>query len=206
MELDARVVGRLLKAGLATAGQVIERLIAEGDEGLLCLGGIGPKTLEQVKTSITESGLLEDETAPAEAEAVEEGVVEEPAEAAEVAQTTLAIEEEVVAAVVAQEAPEAEGAEVQAVDEVVDKAKLLELAMQGPPAEAELAPADEELEPEVPELFFEDGEPIDREEKLRRERGRRVQLVFDEDTGELIPRRRRKREPGTEEWGEFAEF
>jgi len=210
MELDARVVSRLLNAGLTTAGQVIERLIAEGDEGLLSLGGIGPKTLEEVKTSITESGLLEEEPAPAEAEAAEAELVE-PAEAAEVAQPALAVEEEAEAAIVEEEAPEAEGAEAPAVDEAVDKAKLLELAMQAPPAEAEevepeLPVADEELEAEEPELFFEDGEPIDREEKLRRERVRRVQLVFDEETGELIPRRRRKREPGSEDWSEFADF
>ena len=211
MDLDARVVGRLLDAGLTTAGQVIERLIAEGDEGLLSLGGIGPKTLEKVKTSITEMGLLEDEPAPAEAETAEAEVVESP-EAAEVAQPTLAVEQqEVEAAIVEEEAPQAEGAEAPAVDEVVDKAKLLELAMQAPPAEAEeeepeLAPADKEIEAEEPELFFEDGEPIDREEKLRRERGRRVQLVFDEETGELVPRRRRKREPGSEDWGGLADF
>jgi N utilization substance protein A len=210
MGLDARVVGRLLNAGLTTAGQLIERLIAEGDEGLLSLSGIGPKTLELVKNGITESGLLEDEPAPSEAEAAEEEAVVEPAEA-EVAEPTLAVEEEVEGAVVEEEALEVEGAEALTADEVVDKAKLLELAMQAPPAEAEegepeLALGDEELESAEPALFFEDGEPIDREEKLRRERGRRVQLVFDEETGELVPRRRRKREPGSEEWGEFTDF
>ncbi|MGD2145123.1 MAG: transcription termination factor NusA [Anaerolineae bacterium] len=210
MGLDARVVGRLLNAGLTTAGQLIERLIAEGDEGLLSLSGIGPKTLELVKNGITESGLLEDEPAPSEAEAAEEEAVVEPAEA-EVAEPTLAVEEEVEGAVVEEEALGVEGAEALTADEVVDKAKLLELAMQAPPAEAEegepeLALGDEELESAEPALFFEDGEPIDREEKLRRERGRRVQLVFDEETGELVPRRRRKREPGSEEWGEFTDF
>jgi hypothetical protein len=74
-------------------------------------------------------------------------------------------------------------------------------------AEEGIEGEEEELKAEEePEYFFEDEEPIDREEKLKRERGRRVQLVFDEETGELIPRRRRKREEGPEDWSEYLDF
>jgi len=54
--------------------------------------------------------------------------------------------------------------------------------------------------------LFEDGEPVDREEKLKRERRRRVQLVYDDETGELVPRRRRKRDEEAEDWSEYIEF
>jgi N utilization substance protein A len=217
MGLGTRVVNRLEDVGLATAGQVIERLIAEGDEGLLELDGVGPKTLEQVKDSITELGLLEEEPV-----AVEE---EEPAEEQEPVAEAVAAEEEAVAepapeVVVEAEAPVAEEAvspaeeeEAPAVEEVADRAKMLERAMQAPAVEVEEEEESEEVALEAEEIeadelgyFFEDGEPIDREERLKRERGRRVQLIFDEETGELIPRRRRKRGEEAGDWSDYADY
>ncbi len=194
MEVGARTVGRLEGVGLATAGQVMERLIAEGDEGLLALDGIGPKTVEQVKEGISEMGLLEAEPVPAEEE--EEAEVEAEAETEPAPE---AVEEGEVP--VAEEA----AAEVEEA-EALDKAAMLEKAMQGAGAEAEEDVEEIEVEEEEPEFFFDEDEPIDREEKLKRERGRRVQLVFDEETGELIPRRRRKREEGPEDWKEYVDF
>jgi len=196
MEVGTRVVGRLEEAGLATAGAVMERLIAEGDEGLLEFDGIGPKTVEHVKEGISELGLLEGEPVPAEEEAVEEPATEPAPEAA--------VEDEaVVAEAAAEEAEEAE-----------DKAAILEKAMRSRGADADEIEGEaideeaiEEGEPgEEPDFFFDEEEPIDREEKLKRERGRRVQLVFDEETGELIPRRRRKREEGPEDWQEYIDY
>ena len=49
--LSARVLGHLEQADLATVGDVVERL-AEGDEGLLKLDGIGPKSLAEIKQCI----------------------------------------------------------------------------------------------------------------------------------------------------------
>jgi N utilization substance protein A len=211
MELGARTLSRLEDAGLGTAGEVMERLIAEGDEGLLELDGIGPKTVEHVKEGISELGLLEAEPAPAEEEVVAE---EEQAEEVAVEPTPEAEEE--------REAPVAEEAVVEVVEEeapgeekAVDKAAMLERAMRSRGVEREEEEVEVEEEgPEVeeeefeeePEYFFDEEEPIDREEKLKRERGRRVQLVFDEETGELIPRRRRKREEGPEDWEEYLDY
>jgi N utilization substance protein A len=200
MDLGTRAVGFLEDAGLVTAGEVMERLITDGDEGLLELEGIGPKTVEQVKEGISELGLLEGEPLAAEEEATVEG--------------------EAVEEIVAEAAPETESedgvpiAEESAVDvgeeEVEDKAAMLERAMRSQGAEdeeeqVEVEEEDVEAEEER-EYFFDEEEPIDREEKLKRERGRRVQLIFDEETGELIPRRRRKREEGPEDWSEYLDF
>jgi N utilization substance protein A len=215
MELGTRVVNRLEDVGLATAGQVIERLIAEGDEGLLELDGVGPKTLEQVKERITELGLLEEEPVPPEEEVVSEEVVVEAAQAEEapVVEPALEVAGELEAPVAEEAAPEAELEEGAPEEQVLDRAKLLERAMQARGTEAEeeeateeIALEEEEIEAEQLEYFFEDGEPIDREEKLKRERGRRVQLVYDEETGELVPRRRRKRETDAAEWGEYVDY
>ncbi|MGD2177424.1 MAG: transcription termination factor NusA [Anaerolineae bacterium] len=208
MELGTRVVGRLEDVGLTTGGQVIERLIAEGDEGLLALDGVGPKTLEKVKERVTELGLLEEEPVSAAEEVVaeEEAAVAEALvaeEEAAVAEPTLEVAEEAEAPVTEEAAPEAEAEEAAPGEEVVDQARLLERAMKARSAEAE---EEEEIEAEELEHFFEEGEPIDREEKLKRERGRRVQLVFDEETGELIPRRQRKRETDAGDWSEFSDY
>jgi hypothetical protein len=199
MDLGTRAVGLLEDAGLVTAGEVMERLIADGDEGLLELEGIGPKTVEHVKASISELGLLEGEPVSVEEEAtVEEEDVEEIAgEAAPEA------EEEGGALVAEEVAVEVEEEEARGEKEVEDKAAMLERAMRSHGAEGE---AEEVSGEEEPEYFFEEEEPIDREEKLKRERVRRVQLIFDEETGELIPRRRRKREEGPEDWSEYLDF
>jgi N utilization substance protein A len=192
MDLGTRAVGRLEDAGLATAGEVMERLIADGDEGLLELEGIGPKIVEHVKASISELGLLEGE----------------PVSAAE---EEAAAEEEEVEEIAAEAAPEAVGVEegkAPGEEEPEDKATVLERAMRSRGAEGEEEEVTEgEIEAEEePEYFFDEEEPIDREEKLKRERGRRVQLIFDEETGELIPRHRRKRGEGPEDWSEYVDF
>ena len=214
IDLGARVVGHLKDADLVTAGQVMELLIVDGDDGLLSLDGIGPKTLEQVKARITELVLLEEEPTSVEEEvtSVEEDVGEEaeertePTPDAEVEAKVEAAEkveetEEVVAEVEEEETAETAGE---------DRAKMLERAMQG----RGLGRADEGPLPDLegadeadePDDWFEDGEPIDHDEKLKRERRRRVQLVYDEETGELIPRRRRKRNEEAQDWSELVDF
>jgi len=233
MELGTRVVGRLEGVGLVTAGQVMERLIAEGDEGLLSLDGVGPKTLDQVKESITELALLEEEPVPAEEEAPGEEMVtaeeaiemetgEEPKGEA-VPERVEEAEAPAVEEVAEEEAIEAEAedkveeeAPPEPEDEAESRAKMLERAMKGrglgvkeeapEPDMEEISVKEEDLEEGEPDYFFEEGEPIDREERLKRERRRRVQLVYDEETGELIPRRRRKRDEDAEDWSEYVDF
>ncbi len=210
MTLDARTVGRLEGAGLANAGQMMERLIAEGDEGLLNLDGIGPKTLDEVKESITELALLEEEPAATEEPTVVEEEEEPVPEHVEELPTGIA-----------EEAAEAKPAEEEVEEEVApeeeSRAEMLARAMKERRLGAEEAAEDEEVsledeeleeagEDEGPEYFFDEEEPIDREEKLKRERRRRVQLVYDEETGELIPRRRRKREEDAEDWKQYVDF
>jgi len=180
MALGTHVSGRLEEVGVETAGEVMERLLAEGDEGLLTVDGIGPKTLEKIKESITELALLEEEPEPTREQV-----------AAEEAATT---EEDTEA----EKKPET-------------RAEMLQRAMQERRGAAGEFPGRGMEEPEEadegePEYFFEDEEPLDRDEKLKRERRRRVQLVFDEETGELIPRRRRKREEDAEDWTKYVDF
>jgi len=183
MGLSARVLGHLERAELATVGEVMERL-AEGDEGLLRLEGVGPKSLTEVKRCIEALALSEVEEAAPTAEAAPEApkaAVEAPAE-------------EVAAAEEAPVAAAEEAEEVVAAPEVAP-----EIVAEAPTEEVAAAV-------EVPELLLEEGEE-DTEAKLaedrKRERRLRRQLVYDEELDVLVAHRRRKREDDVDEWQEY---
>jgi N utilization substance protein A len=178
MGLSARVLGHLERAELATVGEVMERL-AEGDEGLLRLEGVGPKSLTEVKQCIEALALSEvEETAP-----TAEAAPEAPAEGV----------------VAAEEAPVAPVEEVVAPPEVAAEI-VAEAPTEGMVAEEVPAAVD------VTELLLEEGEE-DTEAKLaedrKRERRLRRQLVYDEELDVLVAHRRRKREDDVDEWQEF---
>jgi len=200
--LSARVLGHLERARLATVWDVMERL-AEGDEGLLRLDGIGPKSLAEVKRCIEALTLPE----------VEEGV---PAEEAAV---EAEVEPEAEAALPAEPAPEAPVAVVEVVaaeeeampPEVALEAKVAEEAIEEAPAEEPaVEPVVEEIlaEVRVSELAFEEEEVEDEtrlEEERKRDRRRRRELVYDEEAGIVVARRRRKRDDDLGKWNDILE-
>jgi N utilization substance protein A len=183
--ISTRVLGHLQKAELENIGQVMERL-AEGDEGLLRVEGVGPKSLGEVKEAIDGLELPE---------------VEGPAPEGEVAEAEAAEPAEEVAA---EEAPEAVvEAEVSAEPvEGIAATPEPELA----PEELVAAPAELAEMPELEEedVELEDGLEPDLDEKRKRDRSKRRELVFDEDLGIVVSRRRRKRGSGEGEWEDFA--
>jgi N utilization substance protein A len=186
--LSARVLGHLERAGLATVGDVMERL-AEGDEGLLKLEGIGPKSLAEVKGCIEALSLPEvEEAAPAEEEVAAEAEVE-----AEIAPPVeiVAIAEDVVVA--AEEEKEAE----PALGVTAEEAPPEEAVVEEVPAVAE---ASEAL---FVEEFEEEMDEAELAEERKRERRRRRELVYDEELGEVVAVRRRKRGDDLEEWEEI---
>ena len=179
--LSTRVLGHLERAELATVGAVME-LLAEGDEGLLKLDGIGPKSMAEIKQCIEDLALPEvEEIAPVEEEAVQP--VEPAPEAVE------AIEQVPAEEIAAVEAPIEE-------DVVVEEAPIVEVVTEEMPVALP-----------VPEPLFDEEEEEEEdweaklEEERKRERRLRLQLVFDEETGELVAHRRRKREEG--DWEDY---
>jgi N utilization substance protein A len=196
MGLSVRVLGHLERAELATVGEVMERL-AEGDEGLLMLDGVGPKSLSEVKQRIEALALSEvEEIAPAAEEAAPEApeaVVEAPAE-------------EVIAAEEGPVAPAEEAvAPPEVAPEVVAEAPTEELVAEEAPSEevvAEEAPAAVDLGELLVEEEEEDTE-AKLEEDRRRERRLRRQLVYDEELDMVVAHRRRKREDDADEWQEY---
>lgn len=130
--LSEKVLGHLQRNGVTSAGEVMER-IAQGDEALLVLTGIGAKALGEIKAAVEASDLrFVGETAPEAVEvempelAASEAVVEAVAEEAALEVSAVAEESGVTPLVEAESAalPEAEVAASTAMEAVAAEAAL----------------------------------------------------------------------------------
>ncbi|MBN1811067.1 MAG: transcription termination/antitermination protein NusA [Anaerolineae bacterium] len=177
--LSTRVLGHLQNADLGTVWDVLERS-AEGDEGLLRLEGIGPKSLAEIKQCVDALELPETEAPP---------------------------EEEVITEVAA---PEVELAAV-AVETVEEAEVEPELVVEAPKAVEEVLVEEPVAEPVavegIPEIVF-DEEEIDilAGEKPQKKGRRKRELVYDEELGEVVVVRRRKRGEDAGELGDWEEI
>ena len=178
VDLSTRVLNLLIEAGFKSAGQVLEKLGMDED-AILGLQGIGPKAMVEIAETLNAYSypepVVEIEEATEEEVATEEGE-EEP-------EPVLEAEEAVEAEVTTDdEAPEVEeGAEADA-DEVLTE-KLGESIKT----------------PEFTEEEFKDDPAIS---KQRRKEQSRV-MEFDPDLGELVVRRRRKRDDDAWDKGDY---
>lgn len=217
--LTGRVLGHLERSGLASVGQLLENL-AEGDEGLLRLNGVGPKALAEVREALDRISLPPVEPAGVEeiapevvaAEMVEmarEPVPAEPVllegmapEAAAVVEVPPAEE----ALAVAQAEPQAEVTAVGpglAPEEA--EAALPAISVPTPAAEALTEEAEGEVAAEWEEEEVEEEEEEGEVTLARRRHKRRKKpvraLVYDERSGKTIAIRRHRRGEG--EWEEY---
>ena len=178
VDLSTRVLNLLIEAGFKSAGQVLEKLGMDED-AILGLQGIGPKAMVEIAETLNAYSypepVVEIEEATEEEVATEEGE-EEP-------EPVLEAEEAVEAEVTTDdEAPEVEeGAEADA-DEVLTE-KLGESIKT----------------PEFTEEEFKDDPAIS---KQRRKEQSRV-MEFDPDLGEIVVRRRRKRDDDAWDKGDY---
>ena len=211
MDLPGRIHNLLLDNNIETVGDVLFTLDL-GDEILLEFRGFGDKMLETLKEYVAVYQLPEEEIPEEElVEAVDGEILDEAAEeAAEgvVAEETAAEE---VAAEVEEDLVEAEAIEEEQIVEVIEEK------------------VEEEAEPDVPDiddlsksLFERKPEPVKKkkkpavvvvsptdrpddelggDEKADSRRGR--SLVFDEESGEVVVKRKRKRGSGRPEWEDF---
>ncbi len=204
--LSKRVYNCLVKAGITDLRQLLEKL-NQGEEEILALPGIGPKSLAEVKEKVRAAALalteIEEEAEPTEL-AEELLGEEEPAVEAEEAAPVLAEE-------VAEEKVEVEVAEPEAVaeetvglpsEEPVETMEAEVTPSEEEPAEAieaEVTPYEEEEE--VVEFIEEEEEEelIGKPKKKKKDRRKRT-LIYDEEMGEVIIKRRRKPSRRTEDW------
>ena len=227
MGLSSRVLGHLERSELENVGDVMEHL-AEGDEGLLKLDGIGPKSLSEIKECLENLDLPKaDEIEAVEIEADETEAVEietvemEAVETADVEEPSTVAEEavesapEIEAETIVEMAAEAEvPPEIETVETSAEEALTVPEEEEKETKEAEDLPEEKEEEEEkekgrkkakfVEDELFETLED-EHEEDRDRERRLRRQLVRDEETGMLIPKRRRKGSRQAEEWEKYLD-
>lgn len=225
LDLPGRIHNLLLDNEIETVGHVLHQLEL-GDEVLLGYRGFGDKALETLKEVVNAFELPEPEPEP-EAEAVTEevegeGMVElvEEAVAEAVAETDA----------VAEEAEPETGAEavlaepeVDAVTEAAEMAEVVEAAeaIEEPVEEVEAEPAIPELDDlSRPLVQVVKEEPVkevkpkpavviarpgreEREPAEKRRAPKGKQLVFDENMGEVVVKRKRKGSRNRPDWEEF---
>jgi len=168
--LSSRVFAHLEKAGLVTVGQILQRL-AEGDEAMLSLEGIGPKGLAEVKAQIEAKGVgFAPEVKPEAPAPVEAVPIVEVAPVTEVAAVPVAE----VAVPVAEAAVTPVGEVTSPVAQPITP--VVEPIVVPLPIEALI---EEEIEEEGGKLG-----------KKGKEKAR--QLVFDERLGTVVAKKQRK--------------
>jgi N utilization substance protein A len=207
LDLSKRVYNCLTEAGITDLKRLLEKL-NQGDEEMLALPGIGPKSLAELKEKLQAAGLASAQT---EEEEKPEPVEEVSLPVEELAEQVL-VEEMIVA-----EAEEAEPAPMLA-EEVTEEEAEVEVVEPEAVAEEEVSVLPEELpetvgaealthlDEEVVEFIEEEGEGegeeeefTDKPKKKKKDRRKRA-LVYDEKTGEVVAKLRRKPSRRVEDW------
>ncbi len=188
--LSTRVMNLLTEAGFETAGAVLEQLGMDED-AILGLQGVGPKAVIEIREVLMNYDYPEVEIEPGvEEEVALEG--EKPLDAEE--DTELAAEVELKEGVEVDEAVADDAVEEVApvVEEEVQEPEAIEESFEKMVEEFDSTFTPEDLgEGEVDEAEIEELK------KRQKEKSRVVE--FDPDLGEMIVKRRRKREDG-DEW------
>ncbi|MDX9954900.1 MAG: hypothetical protein RBT75_12425, partial [Anaerolineae bacterium] len=224
--LSEKVSGHLQRNGVTSAGEVMER-IAQGDEALLVLTGIGAKALGEIKAAVEASELhfvgpdVEPEVAvtetpePAAPEAVVEAAAEEVASAELEASAEPGAELPVEAAAVPLPAEDAAVAVAEsatgAVAEVVTEEAVA--VAEGVAPEAEAGEVEETSATSIQDLFAvpfvvpdEEDEEDEESSSRRSKKGKRKQrtIFYDDEKGETFVVRKRRRST-TNPWDDYAD-
>lgn len=224
--LSEKVLGHLQRNGVTSAGEVMER-IAQGDEALLVLTGIGAKALGEIKAAVEASELhfvgadVEPEVAvtetpePAAPEAVVEAAAEEVAPAELEAAVEPGAELPAEAAAVPLPAGDAAVAVAEsatgAVAEVVAEEAVA--VAEGVAPEVEAGEVEETSATSIQDLFAvpfvvpdEEDEEDEESSSRRQKKGKRKQrtIFYDDEKGETFVVRKRRR--GTSNpWDDYAD-
>jgi N utilization substance protein A len=185
VELSTRVQNLLVEAGYKTAGQVLQKLGMDAD-AILALPGIGPKAMIEIAETLN-SYEYPEPVVEIEEVAEEEVITEEvEGEPAAVLETEEAVEVEIATET---EAPVVEGEVEAEVEEIVADA-VEELAEK----------LGESIQ--APEVSEDEFAPDSAEQKQRRKEQSRI-MEFDPELGEVVVRRRRKRDEDAWDKGDY---
>ncbi len=200
LDLPGRIHNLLLDNRVETVGAVL-MVLNMGDDVFLGFKGLGEKALETVKEAVANLEILHEETA-VEAEETGEELAEEAVE--ELVEAKMEAEEPKAEAVAVEETAEVEAVEVEieaeAAAEEVEPVDIIDdlskpLVSKKPEKETKKKKA------KVVVVEEPAPEPVAPETPKRKHKGR--QLVFDEDAGEVVVKRKRKGSRSRSDWEEF---
>jgi N utilization substance protein A len=218
LDLPGRIHNLLLDNEIETVGHVLHQLEL-GDEILLNYRGFGDKALETLKEYVAsfelpepvDEALSEEEVVETAAELVEQTTIEVAEETiAEVAEETLQIGDEPLAVdeTGLETSVEPELAAAEEVADVVEEAEaepvVPELDDLSKPL-VQVAPAEpaKEKKPKPTVVIARPAREEQREPVEKRRVPKGKQLVFDEDMGEVVVKRKRKGSRRRPDWEEF---
>jgi N utilization substance protein A len=216
LDLPGRIHNLLLDNEIDTVGAVLQHLML-GDEVFLNFRGFGEGSLETLKKMTADylaAHPLEEEAEEETAEPVEEAVeaVEAIAEEAEPVEAVEEEEEPVVEETAVSEPVEEPEEAGELVAETVDEAEPeedlgldledLSKSLVDVAKPVKKQPKKKKKQPKIVVVSQEDEEEEELESKGRRPRKGR-QLIYDEDAGEVVVRRKRKGSRKRPDWEEF---
>jgi N utilization substance protein A len=201
LELSTRVRGILVASSLTTYGDLLMKL-ESGDEALLEISGFGQKALDEVKAAVDGYTLVvaEVEEEVDESEEIEEiDSVEEPEEV-----TEAEIEEET--AEVEEELPAAEK-EIDEIEDVVEELDEELIAEEETPAIDDLGVSLVQVKPkkktEKKKVVIVQATTAEGVEAEDKDRTKSTELVFDEQQGRVVAKRKRKSGRRRPQWEDY---
>ncbi len=191
LSVSRRIINALASEGITELGPLLDKM-GQGDEALLELKGLGPKSLEELKDSLEYREVW---ATLGREKAIPEEAVEVEAEAPR--EEEVPSSEEEAPLVPAEALPEA--AETPAVEEAMEQ-PAPEEAQEAVPEETAPEP-EAEIEAAEPVIAAEPVEEPDVEEtRPQKKKRRRKRLEYDEELGEVVARKVRKPGRRREEW------
>ena len=211
LDLPGRVHNLLLDNEVNTIGDVLYQL-SLGDDVFLNFRGFGEKGLETLKEHLAQyQAQLPEETAVVEVEETTDIVEEEESEA------VIAVEDEV-EAVEAVEAIEDIEEEAEVIEEIVEEEIVAEPEPESEPelvsilddlsqslVEPEAVQEEKKKQPAIVVARRPTTDPYDEDDESDQKGRKGKQLVFDEKVGQVVVKRKRKRNRRREDWDEFDE-
>ncbi|MBE9474716.1 MAG: transcription termination/antitermination protein NusA [Chloroflexi bacterium] len=219
LNFTERITNLLVEAGNETVGDLIVQMELDSD-AILGLNGIGPKTMENIETTLAEVTFPEPEIVEEDVEAEEAERVEgEPEAEEQVIEAEAVVKDEQAEAAITTEEPQV--AKPEAVEPVIETAPVEEIekviqeeVVAETEPEEEVDTSFEEiftLEPDAFEIDVakaefedEDQDEIETRKKKKEKKKKFVEMEYDPDQDVVIVKRKRKRDE--EDWEEDLDY
>lgn len=203
LELSTRVRGLLVANNVTTYGDVLMKL-ESGDDSLLEIRGFGQKALDQVKEAV-EGYTLVVETIEEEIEEEAEepemdgaAAVEDEAEAVIDTEVEEEIEEDV-----EEKLPDSEEVLDEAIEEPIEEEVVEEQVPAIDDLDISLVQVQPEKTPEKKKVIVVKGESTEGTEEEEGDKMRGKELVFDEQLGRVVTKRKRKLGRRRPQWEDY---